>query len=76
MKEFVVIRIANKPDGSVSVPANAFDTQAEADNQYLTYRQQANASDNPSDTVILMSNVGFIIEKHTYEHEQPKKPNN
>lgn len=72
MKEFVVIRIANKPDGSVSVPANAFDTQAEADNQYLTYRQQANASNNPSDTVILMSNVGFIIEKHTYEHEQPE----
>lgn len=72
MKEFVVVRIANKPDGSVSVPANAFDTQAEADNQYLTYRQQANASDNPSDTVILMSNVGFIIEKHTYEHEQPE----
>ena len=72
MKEFVVIRIANKPDGSVSVPANAFDTQAEADNQYLTYRQQANASENPSDTVILMSNVGFIIEKHTYEHEQPE----
>lgn len=72
MKEFVVVRIANKPDGSVSVPANAFDTQAEADNQYLTYRQQANASVNPSDTVILMSNVGFIIEKHTYEHEQPE----
>lgn len=72
MKEFVVIRIANKPDGSVSVPANAFDTQAEADNQYLAYRQQANASDNPSDTVILMSNVGFILEKHTYEHEQPE----
>ena len=72
MKEFVVIRIANKLDGSVSVPANAFDTQAEADNQYLTYRQQANASNNPSDTVILMSNVGFIIEKHTYEHEQPE----
>lgn len=72
MKEFVVIRIANKPDGSVSVPANAFDTQAEADNQYLTYRQQANASNNPSDTVILMSNVGFILEKHTYEHEQPE----
>ena len=72
MKEFVVIRIANKPDGFVSVPANAFDTQAEADNQYLTYRQQANASDNPSDTVILMSNTGFIIEKHTYEHVQPE----
>ena len=72
MKEFVVVRIANKPDGSVSVPANAFDTQAEADNQYLTYRQQANASVNPSDTVILMSNVGFNKEKHTYEHEQPE----
>jgi len=69
MKKFVVIRIANKADGTVSVPANAFETQAEADNQYLTYRQQANASNNPSDTVILMTNTGFILEQHTYEHE-------
>jgi hypothetical protein len=69
MKKFVVIRIANKADGTVSVPANAFETQAEADNQYLTYRQQANASNNPSDTVIMMTNTGFILEQHTYEHE-------
>lgn len=70
MKNFVVIRIANKPDGSVSVPANAFEIESEADNQYLTYRQQANASNNPSDTVIKMTNTGFILEKYTYEHPQ------
>ena len=69
MKEFIVLRIANKADGSVSVPANAFETEAEADNQYLTYRQQANAASNPSDTVIKMTNTGFVLESKTYTHE-------
>ena len=69
MKEFVVIRIANKPDGTVSVPANAFDTEAEADAQYCEYRKQANASSNISDTVIIMTNTGFVLEKKTYTHE-------
>lgn len=72
MKTFIVLRIANKADGSVSVPANAFDTEAEADNQYLTYRSQANAANNPSDTVIKMTNTGFILESKVYEHAQPE----
>lgn len=73
MKQYVVIRIANKPDGSVSVPANAFETETEADNQYLTYRSQANAANNPSDTVIKMTNTGFILESKTYTHETPQE---
>ena len=69
MKGFIVLRIANKADGSVSVPANAFETQQEADAQYCEYRKMANAGDNPSDTVILMTNTGFILESKVYTHE-------
>ena len=68
MKEYIVLRIANNPDGSVSVPANAYDNEKAADDQYCTLRKQANASNNPSDTVIKMSNTGIIYESKTYTH--------
>jgi hypothetical protein len=72
MKEFVTLRIAIKQDGTVSVPAAAFDTQAQADDDYCDKRKLANGSTNVLDTVMLMTNTGFVIESKTYDRRSPE----
>ena len=70
MKEYIVLRIANNTDGTCSVPVNAYDNEKAADDQYCTLRKQANASNNPSDTVVKMTNKGVVLESFSYTHEE------
>ena len=67
MKEFITLRIAIKADGTAAVPAAAFDTQTEAEDDYCDKRKLANKSSNVLDTVLLMSNTGFVIESKSYD---------
>lgn len=71
MKNFVIVRIANKPDGTVSVPVNAFETEALAWKEFYRLCGTAVDSVNPMDAVAILTKEGFLIDHKVFEHEVP-----
>lgn len=69
MKNFVIVRIANKPDGSVSVPVNAFETEANAWKEFYRLCGIAVDSANLMDSVAILTKEGFLIDHKVFEHE-------
>ena len=72
MKNFVIVRIANKPDGTVSVPVNAFETEALAWKEYYRLCGTAVDSVNPMDAVVILTKEGFELEHKVFEHPAPE----
>ena len=73
MKNYFVVRIANKPNGTVAAPTYSYETEQEALKEY--YRQCALAVDsgNPTEGVTLLTSQGFQLRYEHFEHEiQPQ----
>ena len=68
MKEYLVIRIANKPDGSLAAPAQAFETETEAWKEFYRLCGIAVDSVNISDSVSILTRQGFEIDHKCFEH--------
>lgn len=73
MKEFVVVRIANKQDGTVAIPVSSFEDEVSAEKEY--YRQCGLAVDSTHlmDSVVLLHKVGYEIKHECFTHE-PVEP--
>ncbi len=68
MKNFVVVRIANKQDGTAAVPVSVFETENEARREFYRLCGQAVDSEHPMDAVSLLSREGFALEHKAFPH--------
>lgn len=68
MKEFIVVHIVNKADGTASIPGTAYDTETEARKAFYRLCGQAVDSDYVTDTVVLMTKFGDVIDKERFDH--------
>ena len=71
MKNFVVLRIANKADGTTVAPVKTFDTEIEATKEFFRSCAAAVDSDNLTDAVALLSKEGFEMEHRYFVHSAP-----
>ena len=69
MKNYVVLRIANKQDGTVACPVASFETEAEAWKEFYRLCGQAVDSAHLMDSVAILNKEGFEIDHKCFEHE-------
>ena len=74
MKEFVVLRIANKVDGTVSAPVKTFETEIEAQKEFFRSCAAAVDSENIMDAIALLTKEGFELRHEYFEHEIQPEP--
>lgn len=70
MKNFVVVRIANKQDGTVAIPVSAYDTEAEAWKEFYRLCGQAVDSTNLMDSVSILTKEGFEMDHRAFPHPE------
>lgn len=70
MTKYLVIELQTFPDGAMTSPAYAYDTQASAENKYHTILASAAVSKLPIHTALLINNRGYVMETKCYEHEE------
>lgn len=68
MKEFVVIRICNKQDGTVACPVSTFETEAEAVKEFFRLCGLAVDSTHLTDAVSLLTKQGFELRHEYFTH--------
>lgn len=68
MKKYIVIRMCNRQDGSFVAPAESYEEETPARSTFYTRAGQAVASDNLTDTVILVTAEGFQLDKASFTH--------
>ena len=66
---YFIIRMCKRQDGSVSAPADTRTNLTQALSLFYTRAGQAVASDFLSDTVILVTSDGVLVEKAAFTHE-------
>ena len=69
MKNYCVIRMANKPDGTFAAPVQAFESEAEAQKEYFRLCGLAVDSVNLMDSVMLTTAQGFELKHETFLHD-------
>lgn len=73
MKEFVVVRICNKQDGTVAVPVSTFETETDAQKEFFRQCGLAVDSTHLTDAVALLTKQGFELKYEYFTHEpQPE----
>ena len=74
MTKFYICRAVVRNDGTVSAPVENKDTQAEAEALFYTRCGQArnaiNAQESKTETVVLFTNTGFVIDSKGWEAEE------
>ena len=68
MTNYLIIRIANKPDGSTSSPIQHFKDGIQAEKEFYRLCGLAVDSVNISDTVIMMTTRGEIMQSKWFYH--------
>lgn len=68
MKEYFVVRLCNKQDGTIACPVTACDTEAEALKAFFRLCGQAVDSEHLVDAVSLLNKEGFEIDHRCFEH--------
>ena len=71
MKNFVIVRIANKPDGTIAAPVYSFETEAEAWKEFYRQCAQAVDSTNLMDAVSILTKEGFEMDHRAFPHPAP-----
>lgn len=71
MREFVVVRICNKADGTVAIPVSSFETEAEATKEYFRLCGLAVDSTHLTDSVVLLNKFGFELKYESFTHNAP-----
>lgn len=74
MKNFVVIRIANKQDGTAACPVATFENEADAWKEFYRLCGQAVDSAHLMDSVAILTKQGFELDHKTFEHEPAREP--
>lgn len=72
MKEYFVIRIVNKPDGTVAAPVQAFDEETPAQKEFFRLCGLAVDSVNLTDAVSLLTKEGFELKHEVFNHAEPE----
>lgn len=72
MKEFAVVRIANKPDGTTAVPVSAFEDEQSAYKEFFRQCGLAVDSENLTDSVTLLYKEGYKIRHEFFTHAAPE----
>lgn len=62
MKDYVVVRIANKQDGTIAIPVWDADTVEAGKKKYYQQCGLAVDSGNYTDTVVLLNKEGMIVD--------------
>ena len=68
MKNFVIVRIANKQDGTTAVPVYTFETESDAWKEFYRQCAQAVDSTNLMDAVSILTKEGFEMEHRAFPH--------
>lgn len=68
MKEFVVVRIANKQDGTTVAPVKTFEDEQSAQKEFFRSAAAAVDSDNLTDAVSLLTKEGFEVRHEYFTH--------
>ena len=68
MKNFAVVRLANKSDGTLAAPVSGFDTETEAWKEFFRLCGGAVDSQHPMDTVVLVTKEGFTLDSRCFDH--------
>ena len=69
MKEFVVLRIANKQDGTVACPVSTYEDEPSAWKEFYRLCGQAVDSTHLMDAVTILTKQGFELDHKVFEHE-------
>lgn len=73
MKNFVVVRIANKQDGTVAIPVSSFETEADAWKEFYRLCGQAVDSEHLLDSVSILTKEGFEMDHRAFPHPAPNE---
>lgn len=68
MKNFVVLRIANKQDGTTVAPVKTFEDEQSAQKEFFRSAAAAVDSDNLTDAVSLLTKEGFEVRHEYFTH--------
>lgn len=74
MKNFVVVRIANKIDGTASIPVSAYENEADAWKEFYRLCGTAVDSAHPLDAVAILTKDGFELDHKVFVHEAAPEP--
>lgn len=66
---YCAMGIHTEEDGPKTPSVRYFTDRNEAERQYCLYRAAAATSNYPTDTAVLMTVDGFMLESKTYKHE-------
>ena len=71
MKEFFVVRLCNKADGTVACPVKSFDDEQSAYKEFYRSLAAAVDSENLTDAVVLLTKGGFVLDYKAFVHDAP-----
>ena len=71
MKEFVVVRICNKADGTVAIPVSSFENEVDANKEFYRLCGLAVDSTHLTDAVSLLTKQGFELKHEFFTHDAP-----
>ena len=71
MKEYVVVRICNKLDGTVAVPVSTHETEEAAQKEFFRQCGLAVDSTHLTDAVSLLTKQGFELKHEYFTHDAP-----
>jgi len=69
MAKHLVIEIQTFPDGAMSTPTYAYDSQLSAEAKYHSILASAATSALPEHAAVLMTSDGYVLEAKCYKHE-------
>ena len=70
MKEFTVVHILNRVDETAAAAGTTYDTETEARKAFYRLCGQAVDSEYLTDTVVLRTKYGDVIDKQKFDHRQ------
>ena len=75
MRNYLVLRFANKLDGTAVAPVSSYENKADAQKEFFRLCGQAVDSTHLTDAVMLMSKEGVVFESRCFEHpaEEPEE---
>ena len=74
MSKHLVIEIQTFPDGAMSTPTYAYDSQLSAEAKYHSILASAAVSSLPEHAAVLMTSDGYVLEAKCYKHEVEPEP--
>lgn len=69
MMNYFVVRLANKQDGTVACPVEAYENEADAQKAFFRLCGNAVDSTHLRDSVTMLTAQGFELRHETFEHE-------